>query len=84
MTGYRDRPDEQLAPQGDAKWMPLPDEILATAAKIRSEWPDGLEPSGLQLSGIRKNRGPQAGRCVRVITPLIFETKGTWADDELS
>ncbi|QDV11252.1 hypothetical protein CA51_11130 [Rosistilla oblonga] len=81
LAGFRDRPGERLKPDPNTGWIPTPDEILSEAAKIRLEWPDGLEPSGLQLAGIRKNRDTRAARCSRTVSMRELSVDKRWEDD---
>lgn len=81
ITGYRDRPGERLSPDPKTGWIPTPAEILAEAQKIRSEWPDALEPSGVVLAGIRKNRDTRAARCGRVVPMRSFAVDRRFEDE---
>ncbi|QDV56397.1 hypothetical protein [Rosistilla oblonga] len=81
LSGFRDRYGEQLKPDPNTGWIPTPDEILAEAARIRSEWPDGLEPHGVVLAGFRGNRDTRAARCSRVVPMRAFAVDRRFEDE---
>ncbi|WP_417737392.1 hypothetical protein [Rosistilla oblonga] len=81
ISGYREQPGEQLTPKGNTKWVPLPDEILAEAARIRSGWPDGLESVNVLPSGVRKNRDTRAARCSQAVPMRELSVDRRWEDD---